>query len=222
MNTNPNATRILCFGDSNTWGRGGANNDRFLASERWTGILQQKLGPTYEILEEGLRSRTADLDDYDEKNPGRNGATYLRPCLESHYPTDLVILWLGTNDLKKKFDRQPKDIAQAIKKLVTMIKTVGKTATNQSPQILLISPPLVREEVLKTGSQFIGAGEKSKQLGPLLKQLASEMQIAFIDLAESTKTGDADGVHLEKEMHQLVAEEFLKIINSIQHSSRTL
>jgi len=41
MNTNPLAKRILCFGDSNTWGRipGDDNTARFPSNKRWTGVL---------------------------------------------------------------------------------------------------------------------------------------------------------------------------------------
>ena len=75
MNTNPRLTRILCYGDSNTWGKAPdlQNLHRYTAQERWTGLLQAKLGDQYEVLEEGLNSRTTDLDDLDPAKPGRNG-----------------------------------------------------------------------------------------------------------------------------------------------------
>lgn len=59
MNTNPKAKRILCFGDSNTWGYiPGTNYDRYSVDVRWTGILQEKLGRDYEVIEDGVNSRT--------------------------------------------------------------------------------------------------------------------------------------------------------------------
>ena len=45
---------ILCFGDSNTWGYKPDKTGRFDEKTRWTGLLQQKLGPEYHIIEEGL------------------------------------------------------------------------------------------------------------------------------------------------------------------------
>ena len=43
---------ILCFGDSNTWGYKPDKTGRFDEKTRWTGLLQQKLGPEYHIIEE--------------------------------------------------------------------------------------------------------------------------------------------------------------------------
>lgn len=214
MNTNPDAKRILCFGDSNVWGRSGASEDRYPKVLRWTALLQQKLGSNYEIIEEGLRSRTTNLED--SKRPGRNGLTYLFPCVESHQPLDLVILWLGTNDFKARYDRSAGEVTEALRELVVVIKTTSKDARGQLTKILLVSPPLVREEFLSTSTQFAGAGEKSKQLAALYEQLASEEQTAFIDIAKYVTAGEFDGVHLEPEMHPIVAEKlYEKIIEEV-------
>ena len=45
--------RILCYGDSNTWGYNAETGDRFPEDVRWTGVLQGLLGPAVRILEEG-------------------------------------------------------------------------------------------------------------------------------------------------------------------------
>lgn len=216
MRTDTNITRVLCFGDSNTWGRSGSSKDRYLANQRWAGLLQEKLGTEYEILEEGLRSRTTDLDDDDPNFPNRNGKEYLRPCLESQYPTDIVVLWLGTNDLKTKYNRTPGQIAQALSELVEMILLVGRTSENTKPGIVLVSPPIVKEEALKPGSQFEGAGEKSKKLPSLIREIATQHGCSFVDLAEYVEPGDADGVHLELESHPKVAEILFEAITKIK------
>jgi lysophospholipase L1-like esterase len=219
LNTNTNVTRVLCFGDSNTWGRGGAREDRFPANLRWTGLLQEKLGSDYEILEEGLRSRTTNLEDDDPQFPGRNGQTYLRPCLESQYPLDIVIVWLGTNDFKAKFDRTPQQVASAILELVDVIQSVGQTAQNSTSRIVLVSPPVVREEALKVGSQFVGAGEKSRLLAPLIQQVAIQQGCEFVNLADYVEPGEADGIHLELESQAVVAEVIYQAIQDIQNNT---
>lgn len=215
MNTNASVTRILCFGDSNTWGRSGSNASRYPANQRWTGLLQKKLGDAYEILEEGLCSRTTDIDDPDPNFPNRNGLEYLRPCLESQYPTDIVILWLGTNDLKTKFKRTAQDISNSISKLVRTIQEVGHTQNNKVPKIIVISPPLIKQEALKKGSQFSGSGEVSKQLASMLEHVSKDCGTAFLDLTKHVDPGEADGVHLELESHPIVAEKFAEIIRSL-------
>ena len=83
-------------------------------------MLQDNLGDDYSIIEEGLSSRTTDLDY--AKKPGRNGRTYLEPCLDSHAPLNAVILMLGTNDFKIEFNRSVEEIGQAIQRLIELIQ----------------------------------------------------------------------------------------------------
>jgi lysophospholipase L1-like esterase len=214
MNPNSNAKRILCFGDSNTWGRSGANPVRYAPNVRWTGVLQQKLGNEFEVIEEGLRSRTTNLDDPDPKFPNRNGIEYFIPCIESHQIIDVVILWLGTNDFKEKYHRSAGDVAVALQEFIDVIKNVCGDKTS----ILLVSPPLIREEVAEVGWQFTGAGIKSQQLVPLLKDLAQKNMCNFLNLSDKVFAGDFDGVHLEPDQHIKLAEIFYQKVKEICHN----
>jgi len=94
---------ILCFGDSNTHGsipmRDRDDSRRFGPDERWPGVLRNELGAGWTVIEEGLPGRTTLHDDPIE-GVYKNGLWYLRACLESHRPIDLMTLMLGTNDLK--------------------------------------------------------------------------------------------------------------------------
>ena len=208
MNKNPQAIRVLCYGDSNTWGHGGNSKDRYPTNVRWTGRLQEKLGEKYEVIEEGLCGRTTDLDDDSSTFSDKNGLNYLPACLDSQSPLDLVILMLGTNDLKPKFDRSAQDIAQAIDHLLELIQTVTK-------KIILVSPPHIREDRLKPDTNFRGAGAKSHQLAGFFKEVAEKRGCGFVDIAAYVQPGDADGVHLESEMHPIVAEVLYKKIRDI-------
>ncbi|MBP7876102.1 acylhydrolase [Candidatus Woesebacteria bacterium] len=218
MNTTPRVTRILCYGDSNTWGRSGSSTDRYPEAVRWTGLLQNMLGKSYEVIEEGLCSRTTNLDEDDPSVIGRNGRDTLFSSLESQYPTDIVILWLGTNDLKAKFDRSPSIVASSLSDLVQIVFDLGKNQANKRPKVLLVSPPLVRDEALKPDTKFKGAGYKSKQLAPKIKKIALKKGCDFVDLAQYVRAGDADGVHLEPEAHKIVAEVMLQKICDMMNS----
>jgi lysophospholipase L1-like esterase len=114
VRTDPDAVRVLCFGDSNTHGCPGDDIDyvRLPADRRWTGLLQDLLGDGYEVIEEGLNGRTTDVD-YEDR-PGHNGRPYFVPCLLSHQPLDVVVVMLGSNDLKACFARTPNEIAEAL------------------------------------------------------------------------------------------------------------
>jgi lysophospholipase L1-like esterase len=74
--------RVLCYGDSNTWGFDPVSKKRIDYQERWTGLLQNELGEAYQVLEEGLNGRTTVWNDPIEGY--KNGLEYLVPCIESH------------------------------------------------------------------------------------------------------------------------------------------
>ena len=113
---------ILCYGDSNTYGYDPETGFRYPYEDRWTTILQKRLGDEALVIPEGLNGRTTCFED--EIRPGRNGFAYLEPCLHSHGPIDLVVLMLGTNDLKIRFQLTPTDIGKAIDRLILTIKMI--------------------------------------------------------------------------------------------------
>lgn len=217
MNTNPDAIKILCYGDSNTWGQKPDKSGRYAPDVRWPGKLQQLLGDNYYIVEEGLSSRTTDLEY--AKKPGRNGKTYLQPCLESHNPVDVVILMLGTNDLKIAYNRSAEDIASAIIGLVDTIRQFGKDKSGNAPKIVLVSPILVNDEA-QWFSNFYSedynhdAVEKSKKLAELIQNEAVKNNCYFVDAATVASPGD-DGLHFSPESHPALAEVIAQEIKKI-------
>lgn len=213
MNINPKAKRILCYGDSNTWGYIPGTGKRHPVGVRWTSLLQEKLGNDYEVIEEGLNSRTTDLDD--PKHIGKNGLAYFRPCLETHDPIDLLVLMLGTNDMKERFNREPERIAEGIKNLLDALKQFSIDEETNMPQIILASPPLVDESVEGVKDKYLGAEEKSKQLAALYQQVASQYNCSFIDIAKLVSPSKTDGYHLEPKDHQIIADHFYNLISSL-------
>lgn len=205
--------RILCYGDSNTRGFVPGTGERYPSNVRWTGRLQEKLGPGYEAVEEGLNGRTTTTED--PKRPGKNGEIYLLPCLEAHNPLDLVILMLGTNDLKIRINQTPEEVAQGIESLIRMTFKYGKNKKGNDPKIIIISPILVDESAESVMGDWLGAEEKSKQLAPLYKQLAQRNNCEFIDAAQIVSPSPKDGLHLESEDHQKLAEAVYSKIKSI-------
>ena len=113
--------RILCYGDSNTFGsRPDGLGQRYTDEVRWSGVLQERLGAEFQVIVEGLPGRTTVWDDPIE--PYRNGSAYLMPCLLSQAPLDVVVLLLGTNDLKQRFSATAQDIASGAGRLIGMIQ----------------------------------------------------------------------------------------------------
>lgn len=217
MNTNPSATKVLCYGDSNTWGQKPDKTGRYPANIRWTGKLQELLGDGYYVVEEGLGSRTTDLD-YDRK-PGRNGKTYLQPCLESHNPIDIVIVMLGTNDLKLEYSRTASDIAAALEGLVKLTEQYGKDKNGNAPKVMLVSPILVDDTATHFAEFYSthydeSAAIKAKELANEIQRVAEHNGCFFIDAASVAKPGD-DGLHFSPESHPALGELLAKKVKEI-------
>lgn len=219
MNTNPNAKVVLCYGDSNTRGTQPDGVGRYPANVRWTGQLQKLLGDAYYVIEEGLGGRSTDLEHPNPNKPNRNGLTYFRPCLESHLPIDIVIIMLGTNDLKTKYNRSAQGVADALGKYVNTIKEIVIEKGVQQPRIILVSPAPMDSaargfiEELKSGESMYDnvSVEKSKQLAESIRELAKKTGCEFLDAALVAKAGD-DGAHLTAESHATLAEAIAKLI----------
>ena len=191
--------KILCYGDSNTWGYNPRTQERYSKSQRWTGVLKEELGEEYEIIEEGLNGRTTVWEDPIEGY--KNGKEYLIPCLESHRPIDLVILMLGSNDLKKRFSLSAYDIAQGAGVLLDVIQKSASGPAGDVPQILLMAPPPVGK-LTEFAEEFEGAEEKSRKFSSRYQQVAEEYRCGFLDTSEVIVSSDIDGIHLEPNEHQ--------------------
>lgn len=219
MNINPEAKRILCFGDSNLWGRipGDNNSARYPANVRWTGVLQKLLGDNYEIIEEGLNGRTTDKES-PFKN-GKNGVKYLYSCLESQNPLDLVVLSLGKNDLKAQYNETPESIGRGIEECIQVIKSEGKDKLGVAPKILLLNPAIIEEkERVRFGKKvvdFQGGNKKSKKLVGVYQNISTKHKAHFFDVSKSIKVSGVDGVHLDEVSHQKLAESLFRIVKMI-------
>jgi lysophospholipase L1-like esterase len=190
---------ILCFGDSNTWGWNPATLSRYGRDERWTGVLRNQLGEGYLIIEEGQNGRTTVWDDPIEGH--KNGAAYLPACLESHHPLDLVIIMLGSNDLKTRFSVPACDIAASAGVLVDIAQKSGFGPDDGPPQVLLMAPPPLAR-LSDFAEMFEGSVEKSRLLGPRYRQIAEEYGCHFLDTGQIIVSSDVDGVHLDPGEHE--------------------
>lgn len=195
--------RLLCYGDSNTWGYDPATKDRLDERRRWTGVLSEALGDEYTIIEEGLSGRTTVWDDPIEGH--KNGHTYLIPCLESHQPVDLVILMLGTNDLKQRFSLPACDIAAGARILVRVIQGSQSGRNGKAPPVLLLAPPRIGR-LSDFAEMFAGAGEKSRQFSELYRRVATEQGCTYFDTSTIVAASELDGIHLKAGEHRKLGQ----------------
>lgn len=195
--------RILCFGDSNTWGTIPGEPGRFPSHTRWTGVLQKELGQNYVVIEEGNGGRTSVHDDPVERR--LSGLTYFTPCCESHSPLDLIIIMLGTNDLKMRFGEGPETIAMGFNRYQEALTIVS--IDGEKPKVLLVSPVLVDASYQDVpvfrdmfGSQAV---ERSQGLAPAYKKVAEVNGWEFLNAADYAKASTIDGIHMDAVQHKI-------------------
>ena len=199
---------VLCYGDSNTWGSDPETGGRFMPDVRWPGVLARELGDAFRVIEEGLSGRTTVRDDPIE-GVHKNGRTYLRACLESHKPIDLMTIMLGTNDLKERFGASASDIAQGAASLAEMALTSGCGPEGGAPVILLISPPPVGK-LTDMAEMFAGSEEKSARFAGHYGRFAEQYGCGFLDAGAMVVSSDVDGIHLEAGEHRKLGEAVAK------------
>ncbi|MDX6474764.1 MAG: hypothetical protein QOH95_275 [Gaiellaceae bacterium] len=192
---------VLCFGDSNTWGVDPVSGERFPRDVRWPGRLALALGDEWEVIAEGLNGRTATLDS--PVAEGRNGLAYLLPCLHSHAPLDLVVIYLGTNDAGDRYSLPAQDVAGAVGRLVKVVRTSEAGPGGSAPAVLVVCPPPFGR--LDPEGSFAHAGAKSQTLGRWFAEMCEELGCDLLDLDGVAAYSDLDGIHLEAEGHAAVA-----------------
>jgi len=185
---------ILCYGDSNTWGYDPSTQDRYPLAERWPSVLQRELGDDYLVIAEGLNGRTTVWDDPIEGY--KSGKEYLIPCLETHKPLDLVVLMLGTNDLKKRFSLPTCDIAKGAGVLANIVSKSETGPGDSAPQVLLIAPPPLAR-LTEFAEMFTGGSKKSQTLSQQYRLVAEEEGCRFMDAGQVIVSSDLDGIHFE-------------------------
>ena len=195
-------TSILCYGDSNTWGciplEGQEPAGRFPPDTRWPGVLRRELGEGHWIVEEGLSGRTTVWDDPLE--PHRNGRKLLLPTLLTHQPLDLVIIMLGTNDLKHRLNASAAEIAAGAGMLADIVAGSGCGPDGRAPQTLLVCPAPIAE-VDQFDDEFEGGAEKSRRLAGHFAAIAEARSCAFLDAGALIESSDVDGIHLDEPQH---------------------
>ena len=204
---------ILCYGDSNTHGTMPmpdlGSMGRYDRQTRWPGQLAARL-PDWQVIEEGLPGRTTVHDDPIE-GAHRNGLTVLPAILESHRPIDVVILMLGTNDLKQRFSVNALDIALSLEKLVLAIRGSGCGPDGAAPGVILVAPPPILE-VQDLGVMFAGGQAKSHDIGPRLAALARALEVPFVDAGALIGVSEIDGIHYDEPAMAALAQAFAQAV----------
>lgn len=197
---------VLCFGDSLTWGYNAEGPSRHAYEDRWPSVLQAALGDGVKVIAEGLNGRTTAFDDH-LAGEDRNGARVLPTLLGTHAPLDLIIIMLGSNDMKPWIHGNPIAAKQGMSRLVRIVQGHPYPLEAEAPEILLVSPPSVsRTEDADFAGMFAGGDEASRELAGQYAALADELGCGFFDAGSVAETTPLDGVHLDAENTRKVGE----------------
>ncbi len=201
--------KIVCFGDSNTYGYDPETGGRFGEDIRWPKRLQEILGWEYEIFEEGQNGRTIANDDPWEGGT-KCGMDYVLPMLETIRP-DILVIMLGSNDLKKKFALPAGDIAGSLQTMLMKIKGYCEYFLKcPEMKILVISPPALTEPFEDSFfAEFFDERTvvaRSIELAGWYELVAEQFGCEFLNATEAVSAGDVDHLHLDPSGHEALAE----------------
>ena len=196
--------RILCYGDSNTYGLfKDKNGNRTRFEGRWTKLLKSNLGDEFEVVEEGLCSRT--MFSFDEFRPFAVGFDYLLPCLYSHDKVDIVILMLGTNELKERQKNSAKTVFDMLKRYVKFLNEFESRIDGSHPRLIVCGVPDAKRDNL-----YAGASKKSHELDKLSMEFCKLNNIEYVSCLDLGL--QQDGLHLSEQGHKTLAERLTKIL----------
>jgi lysophospholipase L1-like esterase len=210
---------ILCYGDSITWGTDPTRPGlRHAPEDRWPNVLAKGLGADIEAINEGLGGRTTAFDD-SLADCDRNGVRILPTIMHTHRPVDVVILSLGTNDLKPAIAGNAPSTMLGMRRLVEIVKNFAPRMPGYVvPDVVIVSPPyLAPSDDPFFDELFAGGIAESRKLAPLYRKLAAEMGCAFFDAAEVAKASSIDGIHLDAANTRAMGEALVPIVRALLH-----
>lgn len=197
---------ILCYGDSNTFGFNPKDNSRYDENTRWTSVLQNFLGQEYEVINEGMCNRTGFVD-----NPDGflfSGAKHFPDFISKYENIDILILWLGTNDLMLQYHVDFETAENGLKNLIELAQTKAK-------RIIIVPPVKLDENILKGyfSDRFDETSiKKSKEIAIVYKKLTETYHCEYFDVNEFVKPSDYDGLHYDEISHKIIADNLSAII----------
>lgn len=210
-------TRVLVYGDSNSWGTpSNGSGVRYDVKTRWPQVMATALG--WEVAEENLPGRTTRHDDDMMLGSAMNGLLHLPVALKSQSPVDWLLIMLGTNDFKARFEQDEATIAAGLMALVDCARRVGSGKAGWDdvtpPNVAIIVPPalgkLADDATWARFAEWKGGGAVSRRLGDVVRVQARMRQVPVFDAGFVVRASRADPIHLDaraqRALGQAIAE----------------
>ena len=208
---------IVVFGDSNSYGTPPMPYPdfwgRFGPDERWPGVMRRALGDDVTVIEEALPGRTTVHDDPIE-GADRNGLKALPMVLGSHRPIDLLIINLGTNDLKARFSVTADDVAASVGVLVRLTRASQAGPNSTAPKVLVVAPAVILETSFFR-EYFQGGAEKSHGFARAFGAMATRLGVPLLDASTLIQSDPLDGIHLDPSQHAILGQAAAEKVQAI-------
>ena len=174
--------RILCFGDSNTYGYDprGFFGDRYGADDRWLDLLAKQTG--HECINAGANGQEI------PRNP------YALRLLNEHAPVGIFLVMFGTNDLLQ---------GASAKEAAARMEAFLNPLLPHCSQILLICPPPMKRGAWVPTDALVA---ESICLAEEYRLLAEKLNISFVDTCHWNIELAFDGIHFTEAGHHTFAE----------------
>lgn len=189
---------ILCFGDSLTWGYDAEGPGRHAYDDRWPSVVAAAFQGRARVVAEGLNGRTTAYDDH-LAPADRNGARLLPTLLATHEPVDVLVIALGTNDLKRHTGGGGAHQAIAgVRRLIEIARTFRSGFAFPAPEIVLVSPPaLVETGDIDFRELFGHALAESNRFKDAYSRVADAENCIHVAASDHCTATALDGVHLD-------------------------
>ena len=196
--------RVACIGDSITWGFTIVNRRKY----SYPSVLQEKLGPDYEVRNYGYNDASA---RFDADTPYVRKSVYQESL---DWNPDIVVLMLGTNDTKSR-NWDPVIFRKDYSKMVESYRQLPS-----HPRIVLVAPIRI---FLRMNIPLLGVIPLTLEEGvrPAIREIAEEKGLEFIDLKDlfTDSTYMMDGVHPQREGAKMLAEAIYEGIEWVKGST---
>lgn len=205
---------VLAYGDSLTWGHHPEHGRRHPFNDLWPSVLGEGLGRQARVIAEGLGGRTTAFDDHTAPAE-RNGAKVLPTLLGSHDPLDLVIIMLGSNDLKSFICGDVWGAAAGMGRLVDIVRTYPYKA-GPAPAVMVVAPPHFCETDKVGGTLPSGRSiAESQNFARAYQLLARDKNCHFFDASRVAVPSPVDGVHLDAANTRAIGTALVPLVEEI-------
>ncbi len=189
--------KILCYGDSNTYGYDPRSylGERYPKDVRWTGILE---AAGWEVVNQGENGRSIPRLDWEMEAVTR--------AIQTAEP-DLLLVMLGSNDLLQRPGLPAEVCGQKMERFLSALLAEAPAGL----RILLIAPPSMEPGAWVPDPALI---RESKRLAECYEALANRLGIAFADAGKWNVELTFDGVHFSEVGHRAFAAGLSEVLKA--------